>query len=92
MGFASGVTVCGAGSATLIMNPRAASAVTVQCTGGSVTVGGPGVTAGAGIVMGVNSLPVAIQATHFGNIEDVDDGLYAIPFSGSGTVSWVHGF
>jgi hypothetical protein len=95
MGFQNGIVVAVSGSATLLCAPRAASAITVQNVGpgaGSATVGGPTVTAGAGINLAIGALPLAIQATHFGNVEDADDGLYVITSSGTATIAYVHGF
>lgn len=96
MGFQSGTNTISGGTATPLMAPRAASAVTVQNLGtASVTIGGPGLTWGQGLVLASGALPVAIQATHFGNVEDADDQLYAITQaagSGNAIVGWVHGF
>jgi hypothetical protein len=93
MGFRSGAVTVTSGSATLLVAPSAASAITLHYLGGggSVTIGGPGVTAGQGPSMAAGSLPIAIQATHFGNIEDADDGLYGITGSGSAVIGWIHG-
>jgi hypothetical protein len=93
MPFLSGKVIVTAGSATPLVAPRFASAVTVQNMGSAaVTIGGPGVTAGEGIVLASGALPIAIQATHHGNVEDLDDSLYGIATSGSATVGFIHGW
>lgn len=94
MGFSAGsVTVNNTAGGTAIMAPKAAGLVVVQNNGtATVTIGGPGVVYGQGLVLASGALPVGLQATHFGNIEDVDDQLYGITLAGTCTVTWVHGY
>lgn len=95
MGFANGQGTAGA-TAVVLMAPKAAGSITLYNSGPSaVTVGGPTVAYGNGLIITPLSLPVAVQCTHFGNVEDVDDQLYVIATNqatASATVNWIHGF
>jgi hypothetical protein len=95
MGFYSGAGTAGQ-TAVSLMSPKAASAIVLYNQGPSpVTVGGPGVTFGAGVILTALALPLAIQATHFGNVEDADDSIWVVSSNAAtanAVVGWIHGF